>query len=473
MRTRQRVLLGSIVGLAGVSMIGTLSVTAATVTNASTSTAVPTTRTATVPIKAQPYYTGTTGQLVTLAGTEQQVTITPSQALKAYAKTTWIVTGQTDITMPTGTTTRYYQVKNAKDGVEGWLDQAAAKPGHNYQTGAPVTKKAKNYVTAKTGKVYQLSGTRAAMQLSNGRSLSKKQTYRATKQRYYYRHGTKYLYFYVKSTNGTKGWVWHKYLKGGTYVAVAKKQQAIKKRLRSYLTGVTKDSTCMVSFYNLAPKAGSKAAKANNAAVYADGKLAVHARGNQVTTSASTYKLYIAAYLMHLKQQKRFSWTAANRAGMQRMIVNSANDYPESILHRYGATNINRWLASQGYYGGVFRANRNASTTANSLKQVLLDLQNGKKAFTNKRDRAYILSLMGRQLYRRGIPTGTAQALAGTTVQDKVGFLYDHNSDAAIVTMPNGHRYVLVVMTKGHGQSGFSGFPRIAKIAKQVQKIVY
>lgn len=80
---------------------------------------------------------------------------------------------------------------------------------------------------------------------------------------------------------------------------------------------------------------------------------------------------------------------------------------------------------------------------------------------------------MGEQVYRTGIPTGVAAANKGTTVQDKVGFLNDTNNDAAIVTMPNGQRYILVIMTHGHGQSGFSGFPKIAKIAKKVQTIVY
>jgi len=80
---------------------------------------------------------------------------------------------------------------------------------------------------------------------------------------------------------------------------------------------------------------------------------------------------------------------------------------------------------------------------------------------------------MGKQIYRTGIPTGVAQANSGTTVQDKVGFLDDTNNDAAIVTLPNGQKYVLVIMTNGHNQSGLSGFSRIAEIAKNVQKIVY
>lgn len=258
-----------------------------------------------------------------------------------------------------------------------------------------------------------------------------------------------------------------------TTVKVTKRQARIKTKLKKYLHAVTRDKTAAVSFYNLTPVKGSPAAKSAQAAVYQQGKLAVHARGNHVTTSASTYKLYIAAYLMHLKQRHRFTWTKANRAGVTRMIVQSANDYPVSVLQKHGRTRINHWLASQNYYGKAFSTTRATKTTANSLVKVLKDLHTGQGAFTNRRDRKFILKQMGRQVYRRGIPTGAARATKGTTVQDKVGFLADNNGDAGIVTLPNGQRYLLVILTWGRGQHGFSGYPRIARIAEHVQKIVY
>ncbi|SMS14303.1 serine hydrolase [Levilactobacillus zymae] len=176
---------------------------------------------------------------------------------------------------------------------------------------------------------------------------------------------------------------------------------------------------------------------------------------------------------MHLKQRHRFSWTRANRAGMTRMIVKSANDYPVSVLQRHGRASINHWVAAQGYYGHPFSAVRASRTTANSLVKVLKDLQLGQQAFNNRQDRAFILSLMKRQVYRRGIPTGVARADKGTVVRDKVGFLNDNNGDAGIVTLPNGQRYLLAILTWGRGQHGFSGYPRIARIAEHVQKIVY
>lgn len=468
-----------IAGMIGI--VGGLTVLSAPLTSqavASSGSAV-TTRTATVPLTPKPYYSVGTGHGYRLIDQDQHVQLAATHDLKATSKTTWMVSAQTDV-LVAGTTTRYYQATNAKDGGQTWIAADHLKPGRHYQADAIKAKRAKNYIKVKKGRLFQMTGPTTAMQLVKGQSLSAKQTYRATKQRYFYRHGTKYLYFYVTTKKGVRGWVWHRYLKAGTYYDVAKQQAAIKKKLQTYLNGVTKQRTTAVAFYNLTPKKGSPAAKAKQAAVYQVGKLAVSAHGSQVTVSASTYKLYIAAYLMHLKQQHRFSWTKANTAGIQRMIVQSANDYPVSILRRYGRTNINHWLASQGYYGGVFSANHDSVTTANSLMRVLRDLATGKRAFKNATDRARILSLMGQQIYRKGIPTGAARANAGTTVQDKVGFLADYgqnyNGDAGIVTLPNGQRYILVVLTwrqYGGNSASFVDFPKIAKITKRVQQIVY
>lgn len=73
---------------------------------------------------------------------------------------------------------------------------------------------------------------------------------------------------------------------------------------------------------------------------------------------------------------------------------------------------------------------------------------------------------------RDGIPAGVASVCSGATVQDKVGFLNDTNSDAAIVTLPSGQRYVLVILTHGRGQTTLD-FSRIKAIAAKVQTIVY
>ncbi|MFC6176698.1 serine hydrolase [Companilactobacillus huachuanensis] len=254
---------------------------------------------------------------------------------------------------------------------------------------------------------------------------------------------------------------------------IKKKQRIIKQNLTSYLNSVTKDGTASVSFYNLGATAGSDAADAKYADVYKKGSLQVESNAHTAQTAASTYKLYIAAYLMNQKLNGNFSWTDDNEDGFTRMIVNSENDFSEDQIENYGADALNQFAASQGWYSGVFQSGEGTLTTSYSLQLLLENLESGTGAFKNKSDRNKILGLMGRQVYRDGIPAGTAAADAGTTVQDKVGFLDDVNNDAAIVTMPDGQKYILVVLTSGHNQSEFSGFPRIAKIAKNVQKIVY
>ncbi|HJF86665.1 MAG TPA: class A beta-lactamase-related serine hydrolase [Companilactobacillus farciminis] len=253
--------------------------------------------------------------------------------------------------------------------------------------------------------------------------------------------------------------------------AIKKKRKIIKTNLTNYLNTVTADGTASVSFYNLGNDDSNSNSEYNQ--VYQDGSLEVESNASTVKTAASTYKLYLSAFLMGQKQNGNFSWTSDNNTGFTKMIVNSENDFAEEQIDNYGADTISSYLKQQGYYDNVFEDGQAAQTTSYSLELLLRDLANGTGSFENSSDQQKLLNLMGKQIYRTGIPTGVAQANSGTTVQDKVGFLDDTNNDAAIVTLPNGQKYVLVIMTNGHNQSGLSGFSRIAEIAKNVQKIVY
>ncbi|WP_368791415.1 serine hydrolase [Companilactobacillus farciminis] len=253
--------------------------------------------------------------------------------------------------------------------------------------------------------------------------------------------------------------------------AIKKKRKIIKTNLTNYLNTVTADGTASVSFYNLGNDDSNSNSEYNQ--VYQDGSLEVESNASTVKTAASTYKLYLSAFLMGQKQNGNFSWTSDNNTGFTKMIVNSENDFAEEQIDNYGADTISSYLKQQGYYDNVFEDGQAAQTTSYSLELLLRDLANGTGSFENASDQQKLLNLMGKQIYRTGIPTGVAQANSGTTVQDKVGFLDDTNNDAAIVTLPNGQKYVLVIMTNGHNQSGLSGFSRIAEIAKNVQKIVY
>lgn len=254
---------------------------------------------------------------------------------------------------------------------------------------------------------------------------------------------------------------------------VVKQRQKIKSQLQTYLNKVTKDGTTSVSFYNLgASKKATK--KIKNAAVYEKGSLTTESsNAHTPEVAASTFKLFISAFLMNQKQKGQFSWTATNTNGFYQMIVNSDNTYADNELQSYGMATVNSFVKKQGWYNPVFQETKFATTTSHSLMLLLEKLSQAKGPFKNSSDQKKILALMRKQIYRTGIPAGAKAAESGTKVADKVGFLNDTNNDAGIVTLPNGERYILVVMTHGHGQSGFSGFPKIAKITKKVQTIVY
>lgn len=252
------------------------------------------------------------------------------------------------------------------------------------------------------------------------------------------------------------------------------RQNKVQKELNAYLKKVTADGTATVSFYDLGAKSGSTAAKSKVLTqFYKRGEFAASSRGHTAEIAASTYKLYIAAYTFHMIHENAFTFNDTSKSSFEQMIVDSLNDFADDHLETWGMSNVDAYLKKQGWYSPVFLESRPAQTTALSLTSALKDLHDGSGPYQNKSERKWLLSLMGKQIYRKGIPTGAKEAKAGTTVTDKVGFYDDENNDAGIVTLPNGEQYILVVMTHGHEQTGLSGFPRIAKIAKHVQQIVY
>lgn len=216
-----------------------------------------------------------------------------------------------------------------------------------------------------------------------------------------------------------------------------------------------------MTYKNLTPTAGTKAAAD---AVYSQGSLQASVNGAQINTSASTYKLFIAAYLFG----KHHVFTNSERASFDDMIVNSANDFGEDVLSEYGDSAIDAYLTAQGW-NNVFQYNQVAATSSNHLADLLTHLAAGTGSFTNADNRAWLLADMAKQVYRDGIP----QALGDSaTVQDKVGFLDDVNNDAAIVTTKAGYRYILVIMTHGHNQDTLD-FSKIKAVAQQVNKLAY
>lgn len=255
---------------------------------------------------------------------------------------------------------------------------------------------------------------------------------------------------------------------------VTAQRQVIKKQLQTYINHVTKDGTASVAFYNLGAYSNTAAGRAQSQDFYTPGKLTVYSKNaHEAYTSASTYKLFVAANIYSRIHYQNLSRSITQTTGVQEMILHSRNEFAEHYLQTHGYNRVNTFNAHQNWYSHVFSTGRAARTTAATLVSVVRKLDQQQYPFDDAMSRNQLLSLMRRQVYRSGIPKGATAANKGSKVADKVGWLYSYNNDAGIVTLPNGQRYALVVMTHGHGQSGFSGFPRIAAITKNVQKIVY
>ncbi|GEO70005.1 serine hydrolase [Levilactobacillus acidifarinae] len=259
-----------------------------------------------------------------------------------------------------------------------------------------------------------------------------------------------------------------------TTAQITHTQRQIQHRLQRYITQQSNDGTTSISFYNLGAKAGTPAAQqANLRRLYAPGKLSAGVNAHTPAVAASTYKLFIAAYVFQQHHQTGAPWTNADTAGFEDMIINSGNDYADHTLDTNGLLAVDNFIGAQKWYTPVFNAGQTAETTAHSLNLALQALDRQQYPYNHAADRQWLLKLMRKQVYRTGIPAGAKAATPGTTVADKVGWYADTNNDAGIVTLPNGERYVLVIMTHGQQQTGFSGFPRIAKITKHIQHLVY
>lgn len=273
-----------------------------------------------------------------------------------------------------------------------------------------------------------------------------------------YIHSNGGTYYSLYRANGQ----WLGYINKGFTTA----QPNVDQQLRSYLSSVTRSGQVAVTIQSLTPLANSQAARTPDPVLDVANGIKLNYHGATTKYSASTYKLYIAAYLFYRYSRHGISWTSSVQKDFDSMIVHSTNDFAESMLARYGRNNVNAYLHTLGI-GSVFGKNVVSHTTSNDLARILTLLANGQGPFANASKRNMLLNDMKKQVYRNGIPKGIAKVDARATVQDKVGFLWTTNNDAAIVTTSTGHRFLLVIMTTGHKTLDFS---QIASIAQGVMQ---
>lgn len=218
--------------------------------------------------------------------------------------------------------------------------------------------------------------------------------------------------------------------------------------LQAYINDVTSSGTIEIAVTQLDGAGWSAASSASKSVV-----------------SASTYKLFVSLLLFDKIAAGQIRWSDSIQGTtvetcLYNTIIYSANNCAEQWIDDWGRSWINSALYAKGISNATtFTASDAAHTSANDLRKLLTGLYN--QTLFNSSDASRLLGLMKKQVYRSGIPAGSAG-----TVANKVGFLWDYLNDAAIVYHPRG-TYVLVVMTKGES------WAKIAEITRQIEKIMY
>ncbi|MFD1484735.1 serine hydrolase [Lacticaseibacillus baoqingensis] len=242
----------------------------------------------------------------------------------------------------------------------------------------------------------------------------------------------------------------------------------IRRQLHQYLTQVTATADVSVSFANLAPQANSPAAKRADDPLNTAGSVKVNALGTRLRLAGSSTHLAIAAYLSHLQATGAKTWTASDSAGMKMMLANNGPYYANTILQRYGKVTLNRYLEKLGLTP-PFSYVAEDQTTTNDLVSLLRLLADQQPPFAHRQMQRRIRRDLQAQVRRNGICAGVKQLLPQAQVQNITGQLGYSMSDAAIVTLPDGHRFMLAIMTT----SPTADFNQIQAIAKAVTHVVY
>lgn len=195
-----------------------------------------------------------------------------------------------------------------------------------------------------------------------------------------------------------------------------------------------------------------------------DGSIAASFNPNQQFTSASVYKLYVA-YVVYTKVdngEMNMGTPTGNgntvSGCLNIMILRSDNACAVELGGMIGWNASDSMLRARGF-GSTTLAYGGKLTTAQDATEYLLQLQGG--SLLSAGNRAALLDIMSRNIYRYAIPAGSP----GIRSANKLGAAGAFNHDVAIVYHPKG-TYVLSVFSQG------SSHARIRELARQISNVM-
>lgn len=158
---------------------------------------------------------------------------------------------------------------------------------------------------------------------------------------------------------------------------------------------------------------------------------------------------------------------------MYRMIIRSSNLATNIIIEKVGAENVMRTIRREGarkmkVLRGVedekaFEAEMNNVTTAYDLLRLLVKI--GRNEMVNPTASDIMMKILLDQQFNDVIP---ALLPAGVRVAHKTGNITGVEHDAGIVLLPDGRRYVLVLLSKG-----VNDLPAAKEMMSEVSLMVY
>jgi len=190
------------------------------------------------------------------------------------------------------------------------------------------------------------------------------------------------------------------------------------------------------------------------------------AAGSKRYIAASTYKLYVAYAVLKRIETGQMTWNQQMYGSknveqcFDVMIINSDNDCAVALGKHVGWKNIEGMLRTTGLSNTHFYLppSYDIFSTASDEALFLAKLERGELVSPGSKEK--LISVMKRQVYRRGIPSGTDAMVA-----DKVGFLYGLLHDASIIYSPKG-TYVLVILTDN------SSWAEIADTTRRIEALL-